>query len=168
MASDRNQAHDSQQNVAHSDTVEVRRAALDELLHLHVARAIDRLPDANAANPELAHCVCRLQTGVLPPVCCSAMTSTVAGAWAKPERTLNPRRTSAALPMQWGGMDALLPKARYPAHGTASHLGMVPWRGHRVLKMHADFVSVHRCVLVKLADVDDSNLSVTGNLRRTR
>jgi hypothetical protein len=67
---------------------------------LHVARAIDRLPDANAANPELAHCVCRLQTGVLPPVCCSAMTSTVAGAWAKPERTLNPRRTSAALPMR--------------------------------------------------------------------
>ncbi len=109
-ASDCDQAHDSEQNVAHSDTVEVRRAALDELLHLHVARAINHLPDANAAHPELAHCVCRLQTGVLPPVC-----------WAKPERTHNPWRSSAALPMQWGGMDALLPKARYPAHGAASH-----------------------------------------------
>ena len=49
-ASDCDQAHDSEQNVAHSDAVEVRRAALDELLHLHVARAIDHLPDANAAH----------------------------------------------------------------------------------------------------------------------
>ena len=49
-ALDRDQAHNSQQNVAHSDTVEVRRATLDELLHLHVARAIDHLPDANAAH----------------------------------------------------------------------------------------------------------------------
>ena len=60
-ASDRDQAHDSEQNVALSDTVELRRAALDELLHLHIACAIDHLLDANAAKPELEHRVRRLQ-----------------------------------------------------------------------------------------------------------